>query len=103
MNLECTPGDGQVAATVLDYQSRAFEEKAHGQAPQLFDRVQAPGGAGVSRRRAQHGVAKRHLVYRNLIRIWVAKFEAGGCDDDTVATNIVQVQDARISARCRST
>jgi len=43
-----------------------------------------------------HGLARRHLVSRNLIRIWVAKFEAGGFDDDTVAANIVQVQNARI-------
>ena len=41
-----------------------------------------------------HGLARRHLVSRNLIRIWVAKFEAGGFDDDTVAANIVQVQTA---------
>ena len=32
-----------------DYLDRAFEEKAHGQTPQLFDRVRAPGGAGVYR------------------------------------------------------
>ena len=37
-----------------------------------------------------HGLARRHLVSRNLIRIWVAKFEAGGFDDDTVAAEIVQ-------------
>jgi hypothetical protein len=31
-----------------DYLDRAFEEKAHGQAPHLSNRVQAPVGAGVS-------------------------------------------------------
>ena len=30
-----------------------------------------------------HGLAKRHDVSRNLIRIWVAKYEAGAFDDDT--------------------
>jgi transposase len=27
-----------------------------------------------------HGLAKRHDLSRNLIRIWVAKFEAGAFD-----------------------
>src|SRR5215471_691925 len=40
-------GDGQVKVRESDYLDRAFEEKAHGQTPQLFDRVRAPGGAGV--------------------------------------------------------
>ena len=29
-----------------------------------------------------HGLAKRHDISRNLIRIWVAKYEAGAFDDD---------------------
>jgi len=45
-----------------------------------------------------HGLAKRHLISRNLIRIWVAKFEAGGFDNDEVAADIVQEQEARIAA-----
>jgi len=45
-----------------------------------------------------HGLAKRHLISRNLIRIWVARYEAGGFDDDTVAADILQVQEARIAA-----
>ncbi len=45
-----------------------------------------------------HGLAKRHLISRNLIRIWVAKYEVGGFDDDAVAADIVQAQEARIAA-----
>lgn len=45
-----------------------------------------------------HGLAKRHVISRNLIRIWVAKYEVGGFDDDTVAADIVQAQEARIAA-----
>ena len=45
-----------------------------------------------------HGLAKRHLISRNLISIWVAKFEVGGFDDDAVAADIVQAQEARIAA-----
>ena len=29
-----------------------------------------------------HGLAKRHDVSRNLIRIWVRKYEEGAFDDD---------------------
>jgi transposase-like protein len=45
-----------------------------------------------------HGLAKRHQISRNLIRIWVAKLEAGGFDDDEVAADIVQEREARIAA-----
>ena len=45
-----------------------------------------------------HGLAKRHEISRNLVRIWVAKYEAGSFDSDVVAADIVQVQEARIAA-----
>ncbi len=32
-----------------------------------------------------HGLAKRHDLSRNLIRIWVDKYEAGALDDDARA------------------
>jgi transposase len=28
-----------------------------------------------------HGLAKRHDISRNLIRVWVARYEAGAFDD----------------------
>jgi hypothetical protein len=43
----------------------AFEEKAHGQAPQLSNRVQAPGGAGVSGRRYLCGLSRLHPPFRS--------------------------------------
>ena len=45
-----------------------------------------------------HGLAKRHLISRNLIRLWVAKYETGAFDEDAVAADIVQAQEARIAA-----
>jgi transposase len=45
-----------------------------------------------------HGLAKRHRISRNLIRIWIAKYESGGFDNDEVAADIVQAQEARIAA-----
>ena len=32
-----------------------------------------------------HGLAKRHDICRNLIRVWVAKYEAGEFDEDAEA------------------
>ena len=45
-----------------------------------------------------YGLAKRHQISRNLVRIWVARYEAGGFDDDTVVADLMQAQDARIAA-----
>jgi transposase len=45
-----------------------------------------------------HGLAKRHDISRNLIRVWVAKYEAGAFDDDAKAADLLQAYEARIAA-----
>src|ERR1700750_139432 len=45
-----------------------------------------------------HGLAKRHDISRNLIRIWVEKYEAGALDDDARAADLVQEYEALIAA-----
>jgi transposase-like protein len=45
-----------------------------------------------------HGLAKRHDVSRNLIRIWIAKHEAGALDSDTAAAKVLTEYEARIAA-----
>jgi transposase len=45
-----------------------------------------------------HGLAKRHDLARNLIRIWVEKYEAGAFDDDAQAADLIQAYEARIAA-----
>ncbi|MBV9782773.1 MAG: transposase, partial [Acidisphaera sp.] len=45
-----------------------------------------------------HGLAKRHDISRNLIRIWVEKYEAGEFDDDAQAADLMQAYEARIAA-----
>ena len=45
-----------------------------------------------------HGLAKRHDVSRNLIRIWVQRYEAGGFDEDAAAADMLQEYEARIAA-----
>lgn len=45
-----------------------------------------------------HGLAKRHDVSRNLIRIWVSKYEEGALDDEAQAADLIQEYEARIAA-----
>src|SRR6476646_2282080 len=44
------------------------------------------------------GLAVRHDLSRNLIRIWVAKYEAGAFDEDAQAADMLQEYEARIAA-----
>ena len=43
-----------------------------------------------------HGLAKRHDVSRNLIRIRVSKYEAGAFYDDPTAADVLPEPEARI-------
>jgi transposase-like protein len=45
-----------------------------------------------------HGLAKRHDVSRNLIRIWIEKHDAGAFDDDAAAADAIEAYEARIAA-----
>ena len=45
-----------------------------------------------------HGLAKRHDICRNLIRVWVQKYEAGAFDEDAKAADLLQEYEARIAA-----
>ena len=45
-----------------------------------------------------HGLANRHNLSRNLIRIWVERYEAGAFDEDAAAADLVQAYEARIAA-----
>ena len=45
-----------------------------------------------------HGLAKRHDVCRNLIRIWVEKYERGEFDGEMEAANLLEQYEARVAA-----
>jgi transposase len=45
-----------------------------------------------------HGLAKRHDISRNLIRVWVEKYESGAFDEDARAADLIQAYEARIAA-----
>ena len=42
-----------------------------------------------------HALSKRHDISRQLIRIWVGKFEAGALNDDVQAADLMQEYEAR--------
>src|SRR4029077_9308305 len=72
--------------------------EAYGQAPHAQHRIQAPSRSGISGRRdpAWARQASRHR--RNLIRVWVQKYEAGAFDEDAAAADLLQQYEARIAA-----
>ncbi|ESY90670.1 transposase [Mesorhizobium sp. LNHC209A00] len=45
-----------------------------------------------------HGLARRHELPRNLIRIWVQKYEADSFDEDVAAADTMQTYEPRIAA-----
>src|SRR6266478_5604439 len=45
-----------------------------------------------------HGLSKRHDISRQLIRIWVSRYEAGALDDDVQAADLLQEYEAKIAA-----
>jgi transposase len=45
-----------------------------------------------------YGLSKRHDISRQLIRIWVGKYEAGALDDDVQAADLLQEYEAKIAA-----
>src|SRR5271170_901073 len=45
-----------------------------------------------------NGLSKRHDISRQLIRIWVGKYEAGALDDDVQAADLLHEYQAKIAA-----
>ena len=45
-----------------------------------------------------YGLEKRHDISRNLIRVWVERYQAGAFDEDAAAADLLQQYEARIAA-----
>ena len=54
--------------------------------------------SGIPAGETLHGLAKRHDICRNLIRVWVQKYEAGAFDEDAATADLLQQYEARIAA-----
>lgn len=44
-----------------------------------------------------HGLGKHNQISRNLIRVWIAKYESGEFDDDQAAAAMLAEYEARIA------
>ena len=92
--MECTPLAGHDASRFLTHHRRGFS----GEGPCAVTAVTASTS---STRVAQaylegeslHGLAKRYDVSRNLIRLWVKKYEAGEFDAEAEAAATLQEYD----------
>ena len=89
ISLECAPDGGQIASRELTGTAGLSEDESHGQAPHpaLSSSVRSPENTLGAR---PHALAKRHDLSRNLVRIWVAKYEAGAFEDDVIAAGLLQ-------------
>ena len=45
-----------------------------------------------------HALSRKHDLCRNLIRVWIEKYERGEYDDDAVAADLIPEYEARIAA-----
>ena len=45
-----------------------------------------------------YGLAKRHDISRQLIRVWVQRYEAGSLDEDAQAAELLQEYESKIAA-----
>src|SRR2546423_14780737 len=45
-----------------------------------------------------HALSKRHDISRQLIRVWVQKYEIGAFDEDAQAADLIQICEAKIAA-----
>src|ERR1700720_545468 len=45
-----------------------------------------------------YGLSKRHDISRQLMRVWVQKYEAGALDEDAQAADLLQEYEAKIAA-----
>ena len=52
----------------------------------------------VATKSSMRPATKRHDISRNLIRVWVEKYEAGAFDEDATAADLIQAYEARIAA-----
>ena len=74
------------------------KDEDHGTTPFPQRRVQASGRSGVPVRRDAARLGQRHDLSRNLVRVWVQKYETGAFDDDAAAADTIQAYEARIAA-----
>lgn len=97
-DLECAPGSGQIGqeelTPLLGFRRMEAMTKHRSHSAAFKRQVAEEFIAGET----LHALSKRHDISRQLIRIWVGKFEAGALDDDVQAADLIQEYEAKIAA-----
>ena len=99
MPLECAPGAGQVEVSdltgVLGFRKmKAMARQQRSHSIEFKRQVVQEYIAGET----LYGLAKRHDLSRQLIRVWVEKYEAGGLDADAQAADLLHEYETKIVA-----
>ena len=97
--LECAPGAGQVEVSdltgVLGFRKmKAMARQQRSHSIEFKRQVVQEYIAGET----LYGLAKRHDLSRQLIRVWVEKYEAGGLDADAQAADLLHEYETKIVA-----
>jgi transposase len=98
-DLECAPGAGQVEVGnltgVLGFRKmKAMARQQRSHSIEFKRQVVQEYIAGET----LYGLAKRHDLSRQLIRVWVEKYEAGGLDADAQAADLLHEYETKIVA-----
>ena len=97
--VECAPGAGQVKVSdltgVLGFRKmKAMARQQRSHSIEFKRQVVQEYIAGET----LYGLAKRHDLSRQLIRVWVEKYEAGGLDADAQAADLLHEYETKIVA-----
>jgi transposase-like protein len=99
IQVECAPGAGQVEVSdltgVLGFRKmKAMARQQRSHSIEFKRQVVQEYIAGET----LYGLAKRHDLSRQLIRVWVEKYEAGGLDADAQAADLLHEYETKIVA-----
>ena len=99
IRLECAPGAGQFEVSdltgVLGFRKmKAMARQQRSHSIEFKRQVVQEYIAGET----LYGLAKRHDLSRQLIRVWVEKYEAGGLDADAQAADLLHEYETKIVA-----
>jgi len=99
LRVECAPGAGQFEVSdltgVLGFRKmKAMARQQRSHSIEFKRQVVQEYIAGET----LYGLAKRHDLSRQLIRVWVEKYEAGGLDADAQAADLLHEYETKIVA-----
>ena len=96
--MECAPGAGQVEVSDLTGCAGLSKEESHGRQRSHSIEFKRQVAQEFIAGETLYALAKRHDLSRQLIRVWVQKYEAGALDEDAQAADLLKEYEAKIVA-----